>query len=822
VIDNKSELSRVLEQMFPPENRLHVKFRLSGDGPTNNSMSFVESGRGSQPKEVYEFGSFRLDIGKRLVDRAGQPIALTPKTFQLLLVLVRHKSEVVTKDELMKAVWPDTFVEETNLTRNIFALRKALGETDDDPYVITVPGQGYRFAKDIRALTQRDEISVIAASTSTVQVQVEDRNFGRSLRWMVPAGVLLLLAAGFVFRSFHHDNPVLTEKDTVMLGEFENSTGDPVFDGTLREGMAVQLEQSPILRFISEQRMRRTLVMMGQPQDSPLTGERAREVCERAGGAAVIAGSIAMLGSEYVLGVRAINCHTGSVLDEEQEQVARKEDVLNGLSQIANRFRVRVGESLGTVEKNSTPLAEATTGSLEALKAYSAGWQVHGVHGASAALPFFKRATELDPQFAMAYASLGRLYADLDQRGLASANLTQAWQLRSRASERERFFIVSNYQILATGNLEAAQMTGEAWARSYPRDGVPHHLLSGIVHKAAGRYEEGLREAKIATELEPDFWVGHYNIGVNNQYLGRLDEAAKALQAAVSRGLDSDEFVMLTYDLDFLHDDQAGMEHEAAQARARPGGENWMSARESLVAATSGHLREARAISRRAVIQAQQAGQPERAALWEVGAAIREAFFGNKEPAKNGATSALKLSRDQEIEYGAGLAFAISGDSKEATALADDLEKRFPEDSSIRFNYLPTIRAIVALNGGNEATALQSLEVARPHELGIPPSGVSGLFGALYPIYIRGLALLATGKPDEAAAEFQNIIDHRSIVVSDPVGVLAQLQIARAYAASGDKVKAKGGYEGFLSRWKDADSDIPILSQAKNEYSKLR
>jgi eukaryotic-like serine/threonine-protein kinase len=556
-------------------------------------MSGIGSDTGKQPKEVYQFGSFRLDIGKRMLDRDGELIALTPKTFQLLLVLVRHSNEVVTKDELMKALWPDTFVEETNLTRNIFALRKALGESDDDRYVITVPSQGYRLAKDVHLL-RTDEISLVAATTSTVQVKVEDRNVGRSLQWIVATGVVLLLAGGLFFRVFWHHNPVLSEKDTVVLADFDNSTGDPVFDGTLREGMAVQLEQSPFLSLISQERIRRTLALMGQPAGAHLNAEVAREVCERSGATAVIEGSITTLGSQFVLGVRAKNCHTGEVLDEEQEQVARKEDVLNALSHIASKFRSRVGESLGTIQRYSTPLAEATTPSLEALKAYSAGWQIHALHGASAALPFFKRATEIDPQFAMAYASLGRMYADLDQRGLAAASLAQSWQLRDHASEHEKYFITSSYEILATGNLEAAQQTCEAWARAYPREARPHHAMAGIVHKAPGRYEKALEEAQKAIGLEPDFWVGYYSLGVNNQYLGRLEQSENALHTAIGRGFDADEFIMLAYDIDFLKGDKAGMERDAAQARARPGGENWMSARESFVAAYSGQLQQAR------------------------------------------------------------------------------------------------------------------------------------------------------------------------------------------------------------------------------------
>jgi tetratricopeptide (TPR) repeat protein len=413
------------------------------------------------------------------------------------------------------------------------------------------------------------------------------------------------------------------------------------------------------------------------------------------------------------------------------------------------------------------------------------------------------------------------MYADLDQRGLAAGNLTRAWQLRDRASDHERFFLSANYEVLATGNLEAAQQTCEAWARAYPREALPHFAMAGIVHKAAGRYETALHEARKGSELGPDFWLAYYAIGVNNQYLGRLPQAEEALRSALAHGLDADEFIMLAYDLDFLKGDRAAMERDAAQARSRPGGENWMSARESLVAAYSGHLREAREISRRAVVQAQQAGQRERGGLWQAASAVREALFGIKKAAAEQAASALELSRDPEVEYGAALAFALSGNSSRAQSSIADLEKRFPEDSSVRFSYLPTVRAALALNRAEHATALESLEVAIPHELGNPPSSISGLFGALYPVYFRGMVLLAAKKPLDAAPEFQKIIDHRGIVVSDPIGALARLQLGRAHALSGDLVKAKSDYQQFLALWKDADPDIPVLKQAQAEYARL-
>jgi DNA-binding winged helix-turn-helix (wHTH) protein/tetratricopeptide (TPR) repeat protein len=777
------------------------------------SVSPARTGQGR-----YEFGPFQIDPKKETLLRGGERIDLTPKAFQLLLVLVRHSNETVTKDQLMQSVWPETFVEETNLTRNVFSLRKALGETEQDRYIITVPGQGYRLAHSAR-LVVPEEISIVAGSQARVQVQIaETKSWWR----IVAAAFLLLGASAGALRLFMHRKPVLTEKSKFVLAEFSNSTGDPVFDGTLRQGLAIQLEQSPFLSLMSEGRIQQTLAMMGRPADVRLAGETAREVCQRSGATVVINGSITPLGSGYVLGLQARNCASGDVLDEELQQLSKKEDVLSALSQIASRLRTRVGESLATVEKYSTPLAEATTPSLEALKAYSTGWQVHAVHGASAALPFFQRAAEIDPQFAMAHASLGRIYADLDQLGLAAASITRAWELRDRTSEHEKFFITSNYEIFVTGNLEAAQPICEAWARAYPREALPHLTLAGIVHKAPGRYEAALDESRKAVELDPDFWVGYYGLGVNNVYLGRLNDAESVLRAATARGFDSDELIMLAYDIAFLKDDRAGMDRQAARARARPGGENWMSAREALVSVNSGRLQEARKISQRAVLQAQQAGQPERASLWAAGAAVHEALVGNKKAASEWARLALKLSNSREVEYGAALALAMSDDLSRARAIEDDIDKRFAEDSSVQFNYLPTVRAVLALNRGEPGQAVELLQVASPHELGIPRSAISGLFGALYPPYFRGQAYLAANRGAEASGEFQKILDHRGIVVSDPIAALAHLQLGRAYVLMGEMEKAKSAYQDFLALWENADAEIPILQQAKRESAKLK
>ena len=633
---------------------------------------------------------------------------------------------------------------------------------------------------------------------------------------------LLLLVAAGAYLFFSRSRRVLTENDTVVLADFANSTGDPVFDDTLRQGMTVQLEQSPFLSLISEARIRRVLQMMGEPADTRLTPQIASEVCERTASAAVLDGSIASLGSQYVLGLRAKDCRTGKILVAEQAQAARKEDVLNSLSQIASRFRTRVGESLTTVEKYDTPLAEATTPSLDALKAYSAGWKVFSSTGHAAAIPFFKRAIELDPQFAMAHASLGRMYSGIEEPTLSAESITRAYQLRDRSSDREKFFITANYDLQVTGNLEKAEQTCALWAQAYPREARAHGFLGSLVYLPTGRYEKSVEESRKAIELDPDIAISYAVLALGYQYLERLEDAENTLDRAAERHLEIPDFFVQRYDLAFLKGDRAGMERAAALSQGKPGAEDWVADHQALALAYSGQLEQARKMSQHAVDLARPAAQPERAALFEAPAALREGFFGNAPEAKRSAMAALELSKGLYVEFGAAFALALSGDSAQAQILADDLEKRFGEDTSIRFSHLPALRARLALNHGEAAKAIKLLQIAVPYDLSAPRSSIHGNFGALYPIYVRGEAYLTLHQGVEAAAEFQKILDHRGIVVSDPIGALAHLQLGRAYALSGDTTKAKTAYQDFLTLWKDADADIPILKQARAEYAKMQ
>ena len=694
----------------------------------------------------------------------------------------------------------------------------------------------YQHAAEIRADLQRLKRDSESARVTTTAEPPPTTDTAKRSKVIVPAAaaVLALVAAGYFY---FHRTPKLTNKDTIVLADFINTTGDAVFDGTLRQGLAIELEQSPFLSLVSDERIRQTLLLMGQPADARLTAELGREICQRTASAAVLDGSIASLGSQYVVALRAKNCRTGDVLDEEQVQAARKEDVLKALSQIATKFRTRVGESLATVEKHSTPLEEATTASLEALKTYSAAYSAaykvavttsfpgQADHGAGAggfgAVPGLERAVEIDPKFAMAHAVLGNAYSSLGESVRSMESTSTAYRLRDRASDRERFYITVNYDRTVTGNLEKAKQTCELWAQTYPRDGNPHGLLSGFISQGSGKYERAVEEAKKAIELDPDLGPAYSNLADSYFHLDRLGEAENAIQLASQRKPGNPEpMLFLRYNISFLRGDMAGMERAVARARGRPG-EGAISYSQALVLARSGQLRLARRMSRRAVDLAQQAGLRERAATHESGVAVWEAFFGNAPEARRSAMAALELSKGRDVEYGVAFALALARDSSRPEALANDLERRFPEDTSVKYTYLPTLRALFALKRGETADAIEQLQVAVPYELAMSGIAFVGFFGGLYPAYVRGEAFLAARKGTEAAAEFRKILDHRGIVVADPIGALAHLQLGRAFALSGDTSKAKAAYQDFLTLWKDADPDIPILKQAKAEYAKL-
>jgi tetratricopeptide (TPR) repeat protein len=631
--------------------------------------------------------------------------------------------------------------------------------------------------------------------------------------------VVGLAVCGWLF--FSRKAHALTDKDTIVLADFTNATGDPVFDGTLRQGLSVQLEQSPFLSIISDQQIQQTLQMMGEKPDARLTPEIARELCQRTGSAAVLDGSIAQIGAQYLLTLKALNCVSGESLASTEAQASDKSRVLDALGKVASDIRNKLGESLSTVQKYDTPLQQATTPSLEALQAFSSGFKVATTSGGSAAaIPFFKHALELDANFALAYALLGRVYGDIKEYGLAADYTRKAYELRERTSDREKFFITANFLGLVTGNMEKATQACELWMQVYPRALEPHAFLSGFIYPALGQYDKAAEEAKEAVRLRPDFPISYANLMFGYTALDHLDEAKATYQQALERNLDFPFLHFALYPIAFLQDDAAGMAKQVAWSADKRGVEDSLLDFEANTSAYSGRLREAREYSRRAMDSAERAEKKETAATYSALSGLREALFGNGDEARRRVTFALGRSIGRDEEYCAALALAYSGDDRKLQSITDDLAKRFPEATIVQFNYLPTLRAKLASSRGDASGAIQILKIAIPYELG--KASASNVWVAMYPIYTRGEAYLATHRGLEAAAEFQKILDHRGIVLNEPIGALAHLQIGRAYAMQGETAKAKVAYQDFRKLWKGADPDIPILLAANSEYNKLQ
>jgi tetratricopeptide (TPR) repeat protein len=615
-------------------------------------------------------------------------------------------------------------------------------------------------------------------------------------------------------------------KSTIILAEFSNATGDSAFDGALRQILAVQLENSPRLSLLPDARVSLALSLMGRPTSTKLTPDVAAEICERTASVAVVEGSITSLGSKYGLSLQARNCRTGDVLAQEQARAAKKEDVFKALTHMAKRFGTRAGESLPRVEKEPYFSAEITTSSLEAWRSYNTGLNVSMHRGSpTEAGALLKRAVELDPTFAMAHAHLGRNYDSLGAPQLAAQSIAKAYELRDRVSDRENFFITFNYYRQVPRNLELARQTLESWVQKYPGELMPHGFLSGLTSPGTGHHERAVEEGQKAIELDPDFSIGYYNVAFAYLYLNRFSEAEALLRKASERQIEVIQFSLLRYFIAFLRGDKAAMEKEVTQRQAKLHAQGWFEHQEALTLACQGCLKDANTLSDRAVSLARLGGLLERAALFQGARAVWNAFFGTREEAQRNAATALSLYRSRDADYGPAFALALLQDATQAHKIEADLEERYRQDTSVQFSYLPALRALAALNQGDPAKALELTQAAAPYELAVPGTAYftgAAFFGALYPVYVRGLAYSGMSRHREAAAEFQKIRDHPGLVLNDPIGPMARLQLARGLSASGDRAKSAAAYKGLLGLWKDADLDMPILRQAKAEYARLR
>ena len=642
-------------------------------------------------------------------------------------------------------------------------------------------------------------------------------------RWAIAAAAAALLVGLAIggWRYYSSKARSLTDKDTIVLAEFANNTGDPVFDDALQQGLSVELEQSPFLSVVSDQQIMQTLKMMGQKPETKLTPDMARDLCQRTSSRAVLDGSIAQIGTHFLLTLKADTCFTGESVASAEAQASDKNGVLDALGRAASDIRGKLGESLSAVQKFGTPLERATTSSLEALRAYSAGVRVWNTSGSVEAIPFFKDAIELDPNFALAYARLGLTYAEIGESRTASDHIRKAYELRGRTSEMEKYFISASYHMRVTGNMDKAEQTCQLWAQDYPRAAMPHDFLAGIIYRYLGQYDKAVEEGQKALNLSPHDPIPYFVLGFNYVAVNRLDEAKAVYEQAYERKLDHPFFAVDLYLIAFLQNDAAAMSREVSSSVGKPGLEDELLGLEADTAAYYGRLRSAREFSRRAMNSAEKDGEKGTSEAYAAASGLREALFGNAIEARKVATLSLERSAGRDVEYGTALSLAYAGNDVRARALMENLRKAFPEATIIQFNYLPTLGARLAVSRGAAASALETLRVAAPYELGrVPPGAYVWL--ALYPAYVRGEAYLAARKSRDATTEFDKILSHRGVVANEPIGALAHLQLGRAYAMQGDTAKALAAYKTFLTLWKDADSDIPILKQARAEYAKLQ
>jgi len=649
-----------------------------------------------------------------------------------------------------------------------------------------------------------------------------------SMLWKIAIPILtfaLLVAGGLYYRS--HRNRQLTDKDTIFLIDFANSTGDPIFDDALKTALNITLRQSPFLNLLSDSQVAKTLQLMTRPASTKLTPELARELCLRTGSRAYLAGSVGSLGSEYVLGLKAVDCQSGGTLAQQQVTAASKEKVLQALGEAASKLRGELGESLATVLRFDVPLAEATTSSLDALKAYSLGVKTYNEQDATAALPYYQRAIQLDPNFALGYWAVGASYSDLSELGRSSEYYTKAFQLREHASEREKLAITANYYQNVTGELDRAAQTFQLEIESYPRRDEPYNSL-GMVYSEQGKYEKAAEITRQGSGLHRVGW--YVNLANYALALQRFDETRQIVHEAQARKLDDYLLHNALYGLAFLGADSVAMAEQRQWFAGKPEYENFGLSLASDTEAYAGHVGKAQELTKRSVESAIRADSKESGAIWQENAALREAAFGNARESRREAAEALKLApTSQGVESEAALAFAMAGDTTRAESLAQDLGKRFPLDTQMQSLWLPAIHTQLALDRKNPAFALNAPQAASPSELGqiLFVNNIS----CLYPVYVRGEAYLAVGQGDAAAAEFQKILDHGGIIWNCWTGALAHLGVARANAlrartsqgvdADAARVRSLAAYKDFLTLWQDADPDIPILKEAKTEYAKL-
>ena len=798
--------------------------------------------KGTLPQRV-RLGVFEGDLrAGELRQDNGAVLVLPDQPLQILRILIEADGEMVTRDEICQRLWPDDTVVEFDHSINtaIKKLRRALVDSGDEPhYIGTIAKRGYRLLVPVERIGTEEDGPVEPNQTAGPSTRAEalgrdDTRVDKSpsvgqliaeprrrsgWKWITATAVVVCAAAiGGILYWRTHRAPKLTGRDTIVLADFENKTGDPVFDDTLQQALSIQLEQSPFLNVLSDRKVRATLKLMNRAGEQ-LSEDVGREICVRTGSKATLVGSIAASGHEYVIDLRAVSCDLGNSIAEVQERAADKQGVLTAVDKAAKQLRNELGESLGSIDRYAVPLQEASTPSLDALRAYSMGLKTRMTKGSRAAIPFYQRAVEIDPNFAIAYNALAVVSRNVNDFQREEEYARKAYQLRDRASERERFAIQANYYERVTREMDKAAQTYELWQSRYPRDFRPAAGL-GSVYCYLGNMEKYLEQARAMMRLDPNFYGSYENLANAYENLNRLDEAEEVLKEAEQHRLGGPALLMDRYELAFLKGDRAEMTELAVALKGVPGLEDPLFAMLGDTEAWYGRFKNARELGHQAIEFAERNNDKETAAFYLAGQALSRAPAGNRLQTRADAAAALKLSQSLNTKTTSALALAQAGDMTTAKTLAAELDKAYPLSTAVQEYWLPTIEAAIALQAKDGHRAVHALEKTSAIEL-----GTVGPY--LCPAYVRGEAYLMVGDGQAAAREFHKFIEHYGTVSYFTWGALARLGLARAYALEAQtdpaaRDKARTAYQNFLTLWKDADPDIPIYQQAKAEYAKLQ